>query len=158
MDNVEAASATYDILTFIGIGLLFLGFAMTIVEIFFPTLGLLGITGIGAMIIGAIVLHYNGGLEQIGIHWGFIILFILTGIGLTGGGGWMTLQAMKKEVAKGPLQYVGELAMVVDWDGDEGHVHIDGKNWPAFGLENLKPKDVVMISKADGDRLKVIRQ
>ncbi len=160
MDAVETTNAAIDWITIAGIMLLVIGFGMTIVEIFFPALGLFGITGVAAMIVGAVILHQHGGLEQVGIGWGVIAAVILTGIGLSIAGGWLTIKAMQQEVTTGPESLIGEPGIVIDWSGSEGKVHVQGEDWQAFAEdgEQLKPKDTVFVAKADGLKLKVRKQ
>ena len=153
--EVTDASTAIDFITIAGIMLLMIGFGMTIVEIFFPALGLFGITGVAAMIIGAIVLHQNGGLDQIGIGWGVIGAVIITGIGLSIGGGYLTMKAMQKEVTTGPESLMGEHGLVIDWANGKGRIHVQSEIWQAYSDDSLSPKDRVIVAKADGVNLKV---
>jgi membrane-bound serine protease (ClpP class) len=67
-------------------------------------------------------------------------------------------RARHQPVRTGTPAMVGQLAEVLDWSGDAGHVLALGERWQARASQTLTPGEHVQIAGIEGLMLKVRRR
>lgn len=141
-------------LDYAGLGLILLGIALMVAEVFTPTFGVLGLGGLVAFVIGAAML-IDTDIPAFQLSWWVIagvaaasaafLVFVL-------GYAW---RAHRHPVQSGAQQLVGSQARVVEWSGTEGHVWAHGERWRARGTRAFAPGQRVRILGLDGLTLRV---
>jgi membrane-bound serine protease (ClpP class) len=133
----------------LGFLLLIAGIALIIAEIVLPTVGLLGVLGILAVIISAFVIHAASvpGMD--------IILPIVAGVAVVGGlfvvgTGWLARKSFRQPVVTGAQGMLGAMAEVVSDFSDKGTVRFGGEIWTARTRHPLTAGQTVRIVDVDG--------
>jgi membrane-bound serine protease (ClpP class) len=122
-------------------GLLLLGLALMIGEVFTPGLGILGIGGLVAFVAGAYFLFEGSGSDmEIAVSLPLILGMAALTAGLIFG------------VAE---QIIGAEARVLDWDGSSGHVRLHGEIWSARSGAAIRPEGRVRVVGREGNTLLV---
>jgi len=136
-------------LDYAGLTLVLLGLAFMVAEALTPSLGILGIGGLVAFIIGSMFLidtdvpEYQlstGVIVGTALASGLLLVVVL-------GYAW---RSQTRRVTAGPNPYVGEPAEVLEWSNGEGYVRAQGDRWHARGDLDVKPGDEVEIRRIDG--------
>jgi membrane-bound serine protease (ClpP class) len=132
-----------------GLALTLLGIALMVAEFFLPTFGVVGIGGVVSFVIGSVLLIDTDvpgfGLSLVtvaaiaAVSAGFFLLVVA-----------FVFRARKREVVSGPEQMVGSTGRVVDWNGTEGRVRVQGEIWSARGAGALQPGASVRVHRLDG--------
>ncbi|MDG4602699.1 MAG: nodulation protein NfeD [Defluviicoccus sp.] len=137
-----------------GVSLILLGIALLVAEAFVPSFGVLGLGGITAFVIGAILLIEDDA-PGFGVAWqligGSAVAFALT-FGLLS---TLVMRARARPVVTGREQLMGQTARVLDWSADEGWVQLAGERWRARGPSALAPGMHVRVTGVDGLTLAV---
>jgi membrane-bound serine protease (ClpP class) len=133
----------------LGFLLLIVGIALIIAEIVLPTVGVLGVLGISAVIISAFVIHSASvpGIE--------LILPIVAGLAVMGGlvvigSGWLARKSMREPVVTGAQGMIGARAEAVQGFSDKGTVRFGGEIWNACTRAPVNAGQPVRIVKVDG--------
>jgi membrane-bound serine protease (ClpP class) len=144
-----------------GMGLILLGLALFIAEVFTPSFGGLFLGGLICLILGTLFLYQTDEpymREAIPYIVAMsVVLGSLTGIFL-----WKIMQTHRKK-ALGPYdKLIGELGRVVVGiePGKPGKVRVYGEIWDAESMESLEPGTeikVVSLDTQDRTMLKVVR-
>lgn len=127
-----------------GIGLVALGAALLVAEAFAPSFGALGLGGVVAMLIGAVMLF---DMDVPGFELspaaiaaaGALSLMLLAAIV------WVAARARKAPVRSGREWMIGQRATVLEWSGERGRVRFGGEDWRARGPEGLAPGQRVRV-------------
>jgi len=137
-----------------GLGLIVLGVALMIAEAFTPSLGVLGIGGAIAFILGATILVDTDvpGFE--------VSLPIVAGIAATGlGFSLLVVRLAWRSRTRPPLGghegMIGERGTVLDWSGRNGRVLAAGERWKAESETSLAAGQRVRVTGIDGLVLRV---
>lgn len=137
-----------------GVSLILLGIALLVAEAFVPSFGVLGLGGITAFVIGAILLIEDDA-PGFGVAWqligGSAVAFALT-FGLLS---TLVMRARARPVVTGREQLMGQTARVLDWSAGEGWVQLAGEHWRARGPSSLAPGMHVRVTGVDGLTLAV---
>jgi membrane-bound serine protease (ClpP class) len=133
----------------LGFLLLILGIALIIAEVVLPTVGVLGVLGIGAVVISAFVIHSASvpGME--------IILPIVSGLAVVGGivvvgTGLLARKSLREPVVTGAQGMVGATAEAIGDFSDKGTVKFGGEIWNAQTRAPVRAGQTVRILKVDG--------
>jgi membrane-bound serine protease (ClpP class) len=133
----------------LGFLLFILGIALIIAEIVLPTIGVLGVLGIGVVIISAVVIHAASvpGME--------IVLPLIAGLAVVGGlvvvgTGWLARKSMKQPVVSGTQGMIGAQALAVGSFSDKGTVKFGNEIWNARTHAPVSAGQPVRILKVDG--------
>ena len=133
----------------LGLLLLILGIALIIAEILLPTVGVLGVLGIAAVIVSAVVIHSASvpGME--------IILPLVAGLAVVGGlvvvaTGYLARKSMKQPVVTGAQGMIGARAEAIVSFSDNGTVQYGGEIWKARTQAPVSAGQSVRILKVDG--------
>jgi membrane-bound serine protease (ClpP class) len=137
-----------------GLALTLLGIALMVAEFFLPTFGVVGIGGVVSFVIGSVLLIDTDvpgfGLSLVtvaaiaAVSAGFFLLVVT-----------FVLRARKRAVVSGPEQMVGATGRVVDWNGTEGRVRVQGEIWSARAHAALQPGASVRVHRLDGLTIEV---
>lgn len=141
-----------------GLLLILLGIAMFVAEMFLPTLGLLGIGGVAAFVIGSIFLFdpaktggYTLPLSLI-LPVAILLSAVMLGLGI--------LAARTRGVKKrgGYDELVGHTARVTQAAGQHGYIEIMGEKWKYESAVALQENDSVKVTGYNGLVLQVQKE
>jgi membrane-bound serine protease (ClpP class) len=137
-----------------GVALILLGIAFLVAELFFPSLGSLGIGGLVALVIGSVML-IDTDVPGYGIDWRVIAAltattaaFFLVVLG-------MAMQARRRPVVSGRDLLIGSHGRIIDWAQGSGRVRVEGEVWQATGPAELPPGARVRVNTVQGLTLTV---
>jgi membrane-bound serine protease (ClpP class) len=133
----------------LGFLLLIVGIALIIAEIVLPTVGVLGVLGIGAVVISAFVIHSASvpGME--------LVIPIVAGVAVVGGlvvvgTGWLARKSLREPVVTGAQAMIGATAAAEQGFSDKGTVRFGGEIWNARTRVPISAGQTVRIVKVDG--------
>jgi membrane-bound serine protease (ClpP class) len=136
-------------INYAGAGLVLLGMGLMIAEAHIGAFGAIGIGGIVAFAIGAIMMFPSGvpGLElspvviagAVGVTAAFFLLVFS-----------MLVRSHKLSVITGGEALIGAEAQAISWDGQEGRIRIEGEVWRARAKTPLQPGTRVKVIGRDG--------
>lgn len=139
-----------------GLGLLLIAIALMVAEAFVPSFGVLGIGGLVAFVLAAMIL-FDTDIPGFGISWpviavsagisGALLVFLLGYV-------W---RAQRRPVVTGSEGLIGMRAEVQQWSGGRGYVRVAGERWGAVGADDLAPQDRVVVRAIRGLVLEVAR-
>jgi membrane-bound serine protease (ClpP class) len=132
-----------------GLGLIILGIAFMVAEIFAPSFGALGIGGVISFVMGSIILFDTDGSNiQVAIP------VIITVTVITSAFFLVTIRlvfsAHKKPVVSGREEMLGSVGMALDNFDHDGRIHIHGETWQAKTLAPVRQGDRVRVIAIDG--------
>jgi membrane-bound serine protease (ClpP class) len=137
-----------------GLALILLGVAFLIAEAFLPSFGVLGLGGIAAFAIGAVLLIDNDApgfgvpLWVVAATSAVSALFILVVAG-------MAAKARRQPVTTGISTLVGTTGELVEFADGEGWAQIQGDYWRVTGAGDLHAGRKVRVSGVQGVVLQV---
>jgi membrane-bound serine protease (ClpP class) len=133
----------------LGFLLLVAGIALIIAEIVLPTVGVLGVLGILAVVLSGFVIHASSvpGMD--------IILPVVAGVAVIGGlvvvgTGWLARKSFRQPVVTGAQGMIGATAEVVSAFSDKGTVRFGGELWTARTRSPLAAGQAVRIVGIEG--------
>ena len=120
------------------------GIVLILSEIFIPLFGMFALIGLGLVIAGT-ALSFDPSLAEYGMA--MILAISLTLSLIIGGGGFMAVKAYRKKTETGKDGMIGDDASIVDWDGKQGRVFIDGESWHAESAKayDFTKDDIVRV-------------
>ncbi|MEX0752854.1 MAG: nodulation protein NfeD [Xanthobacteraceae bacterium] len=140
------------------LALLVLGIALMAAEAFTPGIGVLGIGGLAAFLVGSIFLFDAPGADiEIVVSLPLIVGAAVTTALLIFGIVAAAMKARERPPAAGAEQLIGMRGEVVDWDGEKGRVRANGEIWAARGGRALQAGDAVRVVSREGLTLVVER-
>lgn len=113
-----------------GLGLILLGMAFMVAEVFMPSFGALGIGGVIALVVGSIILLDT---DVIGydIAWQLIAAVALTSSAIFIGVATLAMRARRRAVVSGHEHLIGASAEALESFSDQGWVRVRGEQWQA---------------------------
>lgn len=142
-----------------GIGLIVLGIALLVAEMFLPSFGILGIGGIASFVLGSLFLFdtaKSGAAVDPTLIYSVAATFALVGLII----GTMVLRTQLQPAAlgsEGMLGMRGEVRQAVGPDNKNGKVFVHGEIWNARAAEPIEAQATVEIVRVDGLELVVRR-
>lgn len=133
-----------------GLALIVLGIGFMVAEVFVGTFGVLGVGGIAAFIVGALIL-IDTELPGFGIPLGFIVAVAVTSALLIGGIVALALKTRRRALFGGADGLIGSEAEMV---GD-GWAHVRGENWRVTSSVPLQRAQKVRVVARTGLVLEV---
>lgn len=120
------------------------GIILILSEVFIPLFGMFALIGLGLVIAGT-ALSYDPSLAEYGMA-----MILATSLALSlviGGGVFAAFKAYRKQTQTGKEGLIGDDAVIVDWDGKQGRVFIDGESWHAASdhPRNFTKDDIVRV-------------
>lgn len=133
-----------------GLGLIILGFAFMIGEMFMPSFGVLGIGGVIAFVIGSVML-IDTDVPGYGIPWVIIMLVTVSSALFIFFVAGMALKARNRPVVSGSEELIGSIGEVLeDFDGRDGWARVHGENWHIRSRQPLNRGQKIRIVRMDG--------
>jgi membrane-bound serine protease (ClpP class) len=137
-----------------GVGLILLGAAMMIAELFLPTFGVIGVGGIIALIAGTLML-VDPELPGFGVPLAFVTAFAaLSALAIFGAGGF-ALRARRRPVVSGREALLGADGVVTVSAMEETWARVQGESWRVRSPRALSPGQRVRVVAVDGLTLQV---
>jgi membrane-bound serine protease (ClpP class) len=137
-----------------GVGLILLGAALMIAEVFLPTFGVVGIGGIVALVVGGMML-INGDAGAAAIPFPFLVGVAAVSAALIFGIGSFAMRARRRPVVSGREGLIGEQGVVTSVDEQGAWARVQGASWRVRGREPLAAGTAVRVEKVDGLTLEV---
>jgi membrane-bound serine protease (ClpP class) len=132
-----------------GLALILLGLAFMIAEVFLATFGVLGVGGIIAFVIGAVLL-IDTDVPAFGISYTLIAgLTVVTAAFIFFVSG-AALKARRRPVVSGSEELVGSAGLVLDDLTDEGWARVHSEQWRVKSAVPLKRGQAVRVTGRDG--------
>lgn len=137
-------------INYAGLLLILLGFALIVVELFVPSVGILGIGGVISVMVGSIILM-DTDVPGMGINTGLIagmgLVSALVFFGLV----YLAARAWRRPIFTGREALAGRQAEAVDdFRQGRGRVYIGGEDWSARASEPVTAGQMVEIIKVEG--------
>jgi membrane-bound serine protease (ClpP class) len=132
-----------------GLGLVLLGIAFMVAEAFVPSFGALGLGGVTAFIIGAVIL-IDTEVPGFGIPISLIVILAAASaaaIAVTGG---LALKARRRPVVSGSEELIGSTGEVLSCSDSQCWARVHGELWRVRGSVPLTPGLRVRVSGRDG--------
>ncbi|MEE4302677.1 MAG: nodulation protein NfeD [Wenzhouxiangella sp.] len=140
---------------YVGLALMLLGFALIAVELFVPSLGILGIGGVVAVVVGSVILM-DSDVPGMGINTGLIAAMGLVSALLFLVIVYLAAKAFRRPQVAGREALPGHRAEAIsDFHDGEGRVHLEGEDWSAESEHPIAKGQEVEIIDVDGLVLKV---
>lgn len=136
-----------------GAALIILGLAFLVADLFVQSF-VLGMGGLGALVIGSVML-IDTELPGYGIDWRVITALAGTTAAFFMVVLAMAVQARRRPVVSGRDLLVGGQGQVIDWTGAAGRVRIEGEIWQARGRSDLPTGRRIRVTGVDGLTLRV---
>ena len=137
-----------------GLGLLLLGMAFFVAEAFVPSYGALGIGGVAAFGLGALLL-IDSDAPGFGIPLSLIGAVSLASAAFVIGVVGMAAKARRRPVVSGTLRLIGVSGEVIEFSGGEGWATVDGERWKVHAEAPLQPGQCVRVTGVDSLTLNV---
>jgi membrane-bound serine protease (ClpP class) len=141
-------------LNYAGLGLILLGTAFMIAEAFAPSFGVLGIGGVVAFVVGAIIL-IDTELPGFGIPISLIASIAVVSALLFGLVGGLAVKAQRREVVSGDAALIGNIGEMQTATGNEGWALVHGENWLVKSGHPLSRGQKVRVIARNGLLLEV---
>ncbi|OGT75146.1 MAG: serine protease [Gammaproteobacteria bacterium RIFCSPLOWO2_12_47_11] len=132
-----------------GLGLIILGIAFMVAEVFAPSFGALGIGGVISFVIGSIILFDTDGSNiQVAIPVIVTVTVISSAFFLVALR--LVIAAQRKPVVSGKEEMLGSIGEVLEDFEHDGRIHVHGEIWQAQSWSPLKRGDKVKVTAIDG--------
>lgn len=141
-------------INYAGLALILLGITFMLAEALVPGVGVLGIGGVAAFIMGSIML-IDTEIPGYGISIPLIVTFALISAGFFMMVLGMALKSREKPVVTGSEQLIRSMGEVVEGFDQEGWIRIHGELWRARSNAPLKPGQQVSVIAIHGLMLEV---
>ena len=137
-------------LNWAGVGLILLGLALIVAEAFAPSFGILGIGGTVALVLGMMIM-FDGDAPGMEVSIPLVGGVAVTGLIVTLIIARLAMRSFSVPVVIGPEQTRDTTAQVLDWNGRQGHVWLQGERWRARSNAPLElaKGDTVRIERID---------
>ena len=133
------------------LALLLLGIVLMVGEAFTPGVGVLGVGGLVAFLVGSFFLFEpEGSTIDFGVSIPIIIGAAITSAGLTFVVLGAALKARQRPVVTGAEEMTDSRGTVVDWQTGHGNIRIHGEIWSARSDKELKSGDSVRVMRREG--------
>jgi membrane-bound serine protease (ClpP class) len=137
-----------------GLALIVLGIGFMVSEAFLPSFGALGLGGIVAFVIGAVIL-IDTELPGFGIPTALIVSVAVVSALLIVAMASVALKTQRRSVVIGEQELIGAVAEVVEATADGGWARIHGENWRVVSSTPLRPGQKVRVLARKGLVLEV---
>ena len=137
-----------------GVGLIVLGAALMIAEVFLPTFGVVGVGGIVALVVGGMML-IKADAGAMGIPFPFLVGVGAVSAAIIFGLGTFALRARRRPVVSGSEGLVGAEGVVTWVDEQEAWAQVQGASWRVRSREPLATGTAVHVERVDGLTLEV---
>ena len=146
-------------INYAGAGLILLGIAFMIAEVFItPGFGVLGMGGIAAFVFGSVML-IDTDISGYGIPWSEILPVTLISALFIFVAARMALKAHNRPVVTGSEEMVSAIGTVLeDFDGKDGLAQVHGETWRIRSSQPLSRGQKIKVISMDGLILEVVKE
>jgi len=137
-----------------GLALMLLGVAFFVAEAFVPSFGALGIGGVVAFALGALLL-IDSDLPGFAISSPLIGALALVSAAIVVGIASMAAKARRRPVVSGAPRMIGALAEVIEFNSGHGWAAVEGERWQVRAAQPLHIGQRVRVTRVDGLTLEV---
>ena len=136
-------------INYAGLGLIFLGIAFMVAEVFMPSFGALGIGGVVALVVGSVIL-LDTSVEGYDIAWQLIAVVAILSAAIFVGVATLALRARNRVVVSGREQMIGSTGEALEAFADLGRVRVMGEDWQARTGGAVVPGQRVKVVGIEG--------
>lgn len=137
-----------------GLGLIFLGVAFLIAEAFLPTFGVVGMGGVAAFSIGAVLLVDNDA-PGFGVPLWLVGALAVVSAGFIVAVAGAAAKSRRRPPVLGVATLVGATGELVEFADGEGWAQIQGDYWKVRGAEGLRAGRRIRVTRVQGLALQV---
>jgi len=138
-----------------GLALVLLGLSFIVAEAFVPAYGSLGIGGVIAFVVGALMLIETD-VPGFGVPWSLIAALAVTSLVFLFGIATAAMKARRRPVVTGREQMIGSHGVVVDNADGEDWVRVHSELWRARSTHPLASGQTVRVTAKEGLVLTVV--
>jgi membrane-bound serine protease (ClpP class) len=142
-------------ISYAGLGLVLLGLSFMVAEVFVPSYGSLGIGGVIAFVVGALML-IDTDIPGFGIPISLVITLAITSALFIFVIAAAALKARHRPVVSGREQLIGSTGVMLDDSDDEGWARVHSEQWRVRTPVPLKRDQEVRVTGRDGLVLTVV--
>ncbi len=140
---------------YVGLALMLLGFALITVELFVPSIGILGIGGVVAVVFGSVIL-FDSEVPGMGVNTGLIAAMGLASAAVFAIIVYLAVKSFRRPRVIGRETLAGRSAEAIsDFSDGRGRVHLEGEDWSAASDHPIARGQTVEVVKVDGLVLEV---
>lgn len=142
-----------------GLALVILGMAFFVAEAFVPSYGSLGLGGVVAFALGAVML-FDSDMPGVAVSRQLIATLSVASLLFVLGMALLAARTRQRPLVSGLSTLVGAIGEVVSVEGDAGAeswAQVRGEHWRVRGANPLHPGERVRVTRADGLTLEVER-
>jgi membrane-bound serine protease (ClpP class) len=136
-------------ISYAGLALIVLGLGFIVAEVFLPTYGSLGIGGVIAFVVGAMML-VDTEVPGFGVPPSLVAVLAVTSAAFVFLVAGAALKARRRPVVSGREQLIGSVGVALDDSSGEGWVRVHSEQWRARSAEPLKQGQRVRVTARDG--------
>lgn len=135
-------------INYVAAGLVIFGICLMVAEVHIGAFGALGVGGIAAFVIGALLMFpsHTPGMALSNA----VVVAAIVGAALMLSALTVLMRSRKRPIATGSEALIGAEGETVSWQGDEGRVRIRGEIWRAHAAAPLPAGASVKVIKRDG--------
>lgn len=137
-----------------GMALIILGVSLMIAEAFVPSIGILGLGGVIAFVIGSVILM-DTDAPGFGINMGLVGGFALSSAAFFILALGMLLKSRSKSIVSGKEEMIGATGIALEDFSETGMIRIHSENWRAHTDKALLKSDKAVVTGLDGLTLRV---
>ena len=142
-------------INYAGLGLILLGIAFIVAEAFLPSFGALGIGGVIALAIGAVILIEPDAGAGYTMPLALVAAISAVGGGIVFATVLFALKARKRPVVSGMEQMIGDTGEVLEDFESEGWARVGGERWQIVSARPLRRGQKVKVVSIRGLTLRV---
>src|SRR5262245_15133648 len=138
-----------------GLALILLGLAFIVAEAFLPSFGSLGIGGVGALVIGMVILFDPDIAAGYRLPYTFIATFAVASATVTFATVWFALKARRRPVVSGSADIIGASGAALSDFEREGWAQVRGETWRVVSTAPLARGERLQVTRIEGLTLHV---
>ncbi|OCP38454.1 NfeD family protein [Ensifer sp. LC163] len=142
--------------SYAGVGLILLGMGLLVAEAHAPSLGVLGVGGALALVLGAAIL-FDTETPGLQVSWPVLAGLGIASLGFSALVGRLAFGSRRRAVVTGGEQMIGIPGKVDSWTGASGYVIAHGERWQAVSSQALDAGENVKVIGRNGLTLEVAR-
>lgn len=133
------------------------GIGLILIEIFFPSIGVIGLIGLISLVLALGLSLDWFTLADLGLNPTYIIGISLACSLLGVAVMLLILKSREQTQASGNAYLIGQEARVLEWKDTQGRVNVKGENWQAYSSkpQQLQKNDLVHIAQVNDLKLKI---
>jgi membrane-bound serine protease (ClpP class) len=137
-----------------GVGLVLLGAALLVAELFAPSFGVLGVGGIAALAAGGLLL-FDTQTQGFGVSASLVLALAAASGAVVFAGSALALRTRRRPVVSGHQTLVGATGHVIASVTGENWAEVQGERWRVAAPRMLAPGEHVRVTAVDGLTLRV---